>query len=62
MFDHGEVKTIFDTVYSCKKKLGEKGSRLNNILVEICKKFKDLPDGIQTIVSKLIINYIMISS
>lgn len=61
MVEHGDVATIFKVVYSCKKKLGDKSSKLNSTLVEICKKFKDMPEKVQNIVSFLNIVLILIN-
>lgn len=51
MVDHGDILEIFKVVHSCKKKLCEKGSKLNGCLVELCKKFKDMPENVQSVVS-----------
>lgn len=53
MVDHGDITEVFEVVHSCKKKLGEKSSKLNNILVELCKRFKDMPENVQSVVSLL---------
>lgn len=60
MVEHGDILEIFKVVYSCKKKLGEKGSKLNSSLIELCKKFKDMSENVQSVVSllKLICNNI----
>lgn len=58
--DHGDIKIIFDTVCNTKKRLSDKGSKLNNILVDVCKKFKDMPDNVQTLVSKTSNSYLLL--
>lgn len=55
MVDYGDITEVFEVVHSCKKKLGEKSLKLNTILAELCKKFKDMPGNVQSVVSLLIL-------
>lgn len=51
MNEHGDMKEIFEVIYNCKIKLGENGSQLNNIIIELCKKFRDIPENIRNTVN-----------
>lgn len=53
MVDHGDIKEIFDVVHSCKKKVDDNNLKINNFIVELCKRFKDMPENIMHLVSTI---------